>query len=231
MRRVTGEEIKKIIYSQKDEDYKNFNSSLIPGVDKHTVVGVRIPVLRTLAKRLVKEGDYSSFINTLPHELFEENCLHSLIISELKNADEVLLCLNNFLPYVDNWAVSDIISPNVFKKHKEKLLRQIHIWLKSSNTYTVRYAVSALMQYFLEDDFKDEYLNDVVNIASNEYYVNMMRAWFFQVALLKQYDATIGIFENGTLDKWTHNKAIQKCTESRRLTEEQKTYLKSLKRK
>lgn len=228
---MTGEEIKNFIFSQKDEDYKNFNSNLIPEVDKNTVVGVRIPMLRTFAKQIVKENDYSFFLNALPHELFEENCLHSLIISELKNTDEVLLCLNKFLPYVDNWAVSDIISPSVFKKHKEKLLCQIHMWLKSSHTYTIRYAVSALMQYFLEDDFKCEYLNDVVNIKSNEYYVNMMRAWFFQVALLKQYDATIGIFESGILDKWTHNKAIQKCTESRRMTDEQKTYLKSLKRK
>lgn len=228
---MTNEEIRAFLLSKKDDEFRDFNSSLIPNVDKITIIGVRVPILRKLAKQIVKENDYSSFLNALPHELFEENCLHSLVISELKNEDEVLQYLNKFLPYVDNWAVSDIISPLVFKKHKEKLLRQIHIWLKSSDTYTIRYAVSALMQYFLEDDFKGEYLNDVVNIKSNEYYVNMMRAWFFQVALLKQYDATIGIFESGILDKWTHNKAIQKCSESRRMTDEQKTYLKSLKRK
>lgn len=226
-----NEEIREFLFSQKDDAYRDFNAALIPNVNKDTVIGVRVPIIRKYAKQIVKENKYSSFVNALPHKLFEENCLHSLIVSELKDPSLVLEYLNAFLPYVDNWAVCDIISPGVFKKKKDELLKQIYVWLKSTHTYTLRYAVGALMRYFLDDDFKKEYLSDVANIKSEEYYVNMMRAWFFALAIAKQYNDTICIFENGVLDKWTHNKSIQKSVESFRVSPEHKAYLRSLKRK
>lgn len=226
-----NEEIREFLFSQKDDAYRDFNAALIPNVNKDTVIGVRVPIIRKYAKQIVKENKYSSFVNALPHKLFEENCLHSLIVSELKDPSLVLEYLNAFLPYMDNWAVCDIISPGVFKKKKDELLKQIYVWLKSTHTYTLRYAVGALMRYFLDDDFKKEYLSDVANIKSEEYYVNMMRAWFFALAIAKQYNDTICIFENGVLDKWTHNKSIQKSVESFRVSPEHKAYLRSLKRK
>ena len=228
---MTNEEIKAFLISWQDEEYRNFNSRLIPNVNKETVIGVRVPVIRKFAKQLVRENNYASFLKDLPHNLFEENCLHSLIVSELKDPTQVIECLNDFLPYVDNWAVCDIISPRVFIKNKTELLEQIHIWLKSKHTYALRYAIGALMQYFLDDDFKDEYLDLVVNVKSDEYYVNMMRAWYFATAVAKQYNSTIRVFESGAIDEWTHNKAIQKSSESFRVSSDHKAYLKSLKRK
>ena len=223
--------IRERLFQLQDMKYKEFQSRLIPTVDPDTVIGVRIPVMRKLTKELSGSEGIEEFISELPHKYYEENILHGLIIEKCRDFGRLVQLLDEFLPYVDNWAVCDIISPRVFIKNKTELLEQIHIWLKSKHTYALRYAIGALMQYFLDDDFKDEYLDLVVNVKSDEYYVNMMRAWYFATAVAKQYNSTIRVFESGVIDKWTHNKAIQKSSESFRVSSDHKAYLKSLKRK
>ena len=213
----------------QDKKYRDFQSKLIPNIDVESVIGVRTPDLRSYAKKLVKENNYSSFLEELPHKYFDENQLHAFIISEIKDYDECIKYLNKFLPYVDNWATCDQMSPKILKKHKEDLLTQIKIWIKSKETYKLRFGIGMLMQYYLDDDFKLEYLNLVSSIKSNEYYVNMMIAWYFATALTKQYEQAIKYIENQKLDTWTHNKIVQKAIESYRITSEKKEYLRSLK--
>lgn len=221
--------ITKELFNLQDKKYRDFQIKLIPTVDPENIIGVRTPELRGLAKRLVKENNYISFLEDLPHKYFDENQLHAFIISELKNYDLCISYINKFLPYIDNWATCDQMSPKVFKKHHDKLIESIKAWIKSKNTYTIRFGIGMLMQHFLDEDYKKEYLKLVLNIKSNEYYVNMMRAWFFATALAKEYDETITYIGNKKLDTWTHNKTIQKSIESYRITNEQKEYLKSLK--
>ena len=218
------------LFNLKDEKYKELQAKIIPNISSNSIIGVRTPLLRDLSKKLVKD-DYSLFLNDLPHKYFDENQLHAFTISLLKDYDECILYLNKFLPYVDNWATCDQMSPKVFKKNHFKLLDQIKVWIKSSKTYTIRFGIGMLMQHYLNDDFKLEYLEMVSSIKSDEYYVNMMIAWYFATALAKQYDSTIKIIEGKKLDVWTHNKTIQKAIESYRITVEQKEYLRSLKRK
>lgn len=221
--------IQKELFYMQDKEYRDFQVKLIPGSSIDKMIGVRTPELRKYAKKLVKENNYESFLNSLPHEYFDENQLHAFILSELKDYEECITAIKVFLPYVDNWATCDQMSPKVFKKHKEELLKEIKVWIKSKETYTIRFGIGMLMQYFLDEDFKKEYLDLVSKIKSKEYYVNMMIAWFFATALAKQYKETIPYIENNVLEKWTHNKTIQKAIESYRITEEQKEYLRSLK--
>lgn len=221
--------IKKELFKNQDKKYKDFTSNLIPNVNPKTIIGVRIPILRQLAKKIFKEDDYHKFINTLPHKYFEENCLHGFIIEKIKDYDECIKYLNEFLSYIDNWMVSDTLSPKVFIKHKEELLKEIKKWLKSKDTYTIRFAVSMLMSFYLDEDFKVEHLDLVCKIKSNEYYVNMMRAWYFATALAKQRNATMALIKSKKLDVWTHNKTIQKAIESYRISEKDKNYLRKLK--
>ena len=216
------------LFKSQDKKYRDLQIKTIPNVSPDTIIGVRTPELRNISKELVKE-DYSSFLNDLPHKYFDENQLHAFTISLLKDYDECVMYINKFLPYVDNWATCDQMSPKVFKKNTDKLLKQIKIWIKSNKTYTIRFGVGMLMKYYLGDNFKLDYLNMVSNIKSDEYYVNMMIAWFFATALAKQYDLVIKIIEDKKLDKWTHNKTIQKAIESYRITALQKEYLRSLK--
>ena len=223
--------IKDELFSMQDKKYRDFQAKLFPTLDSNIIIGVRTPDIKKLAKRLYKENNYKSFIEDLPHKYFDENQLHAFIISEIKDYDECILYINKFLPYVDNWATCDQLSPKVFKKNTSNLLNQIKKWVKSKHTYTIRFGIGILMQYFLDDEFKVEYLDMVCNIKSNEYYVNMMRAWYFATALAKQYDFVIPYIEQNKLDDWTHNKTIQKAIESYRITNEQKQYLKGLKRK
>ncbi len=223
--------IKDELFSMQDKKYRDFQAKLFPTLDSNIIIGVRTPDIKKLAKRLYKENNYKSFIEDLPHKYFDENQLHAFIISEIKDYDECILCINKFLPYVDNWATCDQLSPKIFKKNTSNLLKQIKIWVKSKYTYTIRFGIGILMQYFLDDEFKVEYLDMVCNIKSNEYYVNMMRAWYFATALAKQYDFVIPYIEQNKLDDWTHNKTIQKAIESYRITNERKQYLKGLKRK
>lgn len=215
----------------QDVKYREFNSKLIPNVDPKYVIGIRTPVLRKFAKEIAGSEEAETFLKCLPHTYHEENSLHGFLIELIKDYDRCVDALNQFLPYVNNWAVCDQMRPKVFKKHKAELLEQIKIWLGAEHLYTVRFAIEMLMTHFLDEDFSEEYLMWVAQIYSKEYYLNMMIAWYFATALAKQYDKTIPYLEEQRLEIWTHNKTIQKAVESYRITPEQKVYLKTLKRK
>lgn len=218
------------LFELQDKEYGEFQAKLTPGIEKNQIIGVRVPVVRKLAKEYIKDEESQEFLNTLPHEYYDENMLHGLLISEIKDYEKCIELIDKFLPYVDNWAVCDIMSPKVFKKNKDKLIIKIKEWLKSEHTYTCRFGVEMIMSHYLDEDFKEEYLEMVSKIHSEEYYVQMVIAWLFATALAKQWDATITYIENQKLDKWIHNKTIQKARESYRITDEQKEYLKGLKR-
>ena len=219
------------LFKLQDIKYRDFQVKLIPNYSIDIMIGVRTPDLRNYAKKLLKENKYKDFLEELPHKYFDENQLHAFIISEIKDYEKCIIYINKFLPYVDNWATCDQMSPKVFKKNKDKLIIEIMRWIKSKETYTVRFGIGMLMQYYLDDDFNPKYLEKVSKIKSKEYYVNMMIAWYFATALAKQYDDAIKYIEKNILDKWTHNKTIQKALESYRITPSQKEYLKRLKRK
>lgn len=223
------DEIREMLFAKQDTAYRDFQAKLIPTMDKETVIGVRTPELRKMAKQLAKREDISTFLGVLPHSYFEENQLHAFIIAERKDFAQCMEELTAFLPYVDNWATCDQMSPKVFKKHRQELLPYIREWIVSDETYTVRFGVGMLMTHFLDGDFDKTYPQMVSEIRSEEYYVNMMIAWYFATALAKQYEAVLPYIEEKKLDTWTHNKAIQKSVESSRIAPEQKAYLKSLK--
>ena len=222
-------EIQERLFELQDEKYRDFQVKLIPSVDPATVIGVRTPELRKLAKELAKRDDIDMFLDALPHDYFDENQLHAFILSGMKDYAGCMAGVCAFLPYVDNWATCDQMSPKAFSKNKDDLLVHIKDWLKSDRTYTIRFAAGMLMEHFLGDDFDAAYPELVAGISSDEYYVNMMRAWYFATALAKQYESIIPFIEEKKLDSWTHNKAIQKSVESYRITPEQKAYLKTLK--
>lgn len=222
--------IQKRLLELSDEKNADFSAKLTPGIDREKFLGVRIPASRKLAKEIIKENEHKDFLNNMPHKYYDENILHSILISEIKDYDECVKYINEFLPYVDNWAVCDIMSPKIFKSEHERLMSDILRWVNSDQTYTIRFGLKILMAHFLDNDFKKEYLEIPAKIKTNEYYINMMIAWFFATALAKQWDSTIVYIENGVLDKWVHNKTIQKARESYRITAEQKEYLKSLKK-
>ena len=224
--------IQKKLFELQDKKYAKFQSKLTPNVNPKLFIGVRVPECRKLAKDLNKnETDMvSGFLKKLPHKYYDENMLHGLLVSEIKEFDKCIDSLEAFLPYVDNWAVCDIMSPKCFKKHKSELLPFIKLWTKSSKEYTIRFGIEMLMSHFLDDDFRPELLKIVAAVHSDKYYVNMMIAWFFATALTKQWDSTISYIESGKLDQWVHNKTIQKARESYRISDEQKQYLFSLKR-
>ena len=224
-------EIQKELFSLQDKEYMKFLSKLTPNVPEDTIIGVRIPEIRKLAKKLVKNNEYEDFLKELPHKYYDENLLHGAIISENKDFENCIELLDNFLPFIDNWAVCDTISPKIFKKHKKELIEKIKEWSQSDKTYTCRFGVEMLMTHFLDEDFKKEYLEMVANIHSEEYYVKMVVAWFFATALAKQWDYAVIYLENNRLDVWVHNKTIQKARESLRILEDKKRYLKGLKRK
>ena len=222
-------EIQERLFELRDEKYRDFQVKLIPTVDPGSVIGVRTPELRKLAKELLKRDDTNAFLETLPHRYFDENQLHAFILSAMKDYERCMAGVCAFLPYIDNWATCDQLSPKVFAKNKEYLFAHIKEWLQSEETYTIRFGAGMLMEHFLGEDFDAAYPEMVAAIESDEYYVNMMRAWYFATALAKQYDSVLPFIEEQKLDKWTHNKAIQKSVESYRITPEQKAYLKSLK--
>lgn len=223
------EKIQARLLELQDLKYKNFNCKLIPTVNPDTVIGVRTPALRKLARELSKDPEIGEFLKILPHNYYEENNLHGFLIETIKDYDTVIRMLEEFLPYVDNWATCDLMSPKVFQKHLPELYGEIQRWLKSGRTYTVRFGIEMLMSFYLGNEFRPEILELVASVQSEEYYVRMMIAWFLATALVKQYDATLPMIENGRLEKWTHNKAIQKALESYRISEEQKIHLRSLK--
>ena len=223
------DEIREMLFAKQDTAYRDFQAKLIPTMDKETVIGVRTPELRKMAKQLAKREDISTFLGVLPHSYFEENQLHAFIIAERKDFAQCMEELTAFLPYVDNWATCDQMSPKVFKKHRQELLPYIREWIGSDETYTVRFGVGMLMTHFLDGDFDKTYPQMVSEIRSEEYYVNMMIAWYFATALAKQYEAVLPYIEEKRLETWTHNKAIQKAVESYRITPEQIKYLRGLK--
>lgn len=225
------ETITKRILELQDMEYREFTARQIPDIDKKRIVGVRLPQLRTLAKEIVREGKGDAVLTELPHYYTDENNLHALVLAELKDYDRTVAELDRFLPYVDNWATCDSMKPKTFKRNenKEKLLADIRRWLNSEHPFTIRFAISMLMTHFLDNDFREEYLDWVAAVDNEHYYVRMMVAWYFATALAKQYDATLPYLMARRLKKWTHNKAIQKATESLRITQEQKQLLRTLK--
>lgn len=214
----------------KDEKYADFQGKLTPTVPREKIIGVRVPLARSLAKKYAGTEEAQRFIEDLPHDYYDENMLHGLLISDIKDYDLCIREVDRFLPYVDNWAVCDIMSPKVFKKHKTELLEKIYEWSGSDEIYKCRFGIVMLMRYFLDEDFKPEYLEIPAGINSDEYYIQMAIAWFFATALAKQWDDTIVYFENNVLSTWVHNKSIQKSCESYRVTPEQKQYLRTLKK-
>ncbi len=220
------------LFELQDKQYAAFQSKLTPNIDPGDFIGVRVPACRKLAKELRKnETDaVKEFLTQLPHRYYDENMLHGILISDIQDFDACIEALECFLPYVDNWAVCDIMSPRCFRKHKKELLPIIMKWMASSEEYTIRFGIEMLMSHYLDDDFSPVYLERAAEIRSDKYYVNMMIAWYFATALAKQWDSTIPYIEADKLDEWVHNKTIQKARESYRITDEQKQYLSGLKR-
>lgn len=224
------EKVRRELLGMQDEKYRDFHSKLMPTVEKERVIGVRTPVLRKYARELAKNTEVEEFLRDLPHCYYEENNLHGFLLEQIKDYGRCLEEVERFLPFVDNWATCDAMSPKVFQRHVEELLEPIGRWLDSQETYTVRYGIGMLMRYYLDEKFQLEYPRKVAAIRSEEYYVNMMVAWYFATALAKQYEKILPFLERPCLDKWTHNKAVQKACESDRITLEQKSYLRTLRR-
>lgn len=222
--------IVKMLKEYEDLEYREFNSKLIPNISKDKIIGVRMPILRKIVKDIYMNDYIDEFLDELPHKYQEENILHGLILTlKYKDIDILLDKLDIFLPYVDNWAVTDVISPKLFKKYPEKVYDKIKIWINSREEYVIRFGVVSLLQFYLDDNFRIEELELVKDIRKDYFYVNMVIAWFYSFALIKQYDNTIKYFEDKVLDKWIHNKSIQKAIESYRISDERKEYLRSLK--
>ncbi|MBQ9967843.1 MAG: DNA alkylation repair protein [Oscillospiraceae bacterium] len=211
------------LFALQDLRYRDFNAGLLPTVDPRTIIGVRVPRLRALAKELRVED-----LGPLPHSYHEEDMLHAFCIEGIRSFDRCIAEVDAFLPYVDNWAVCDSLRPKCFRKHKAELSEHIERWLGAQHPYTVRFAIEMLMVHYLDEAFSERYPEMVASVCGNDYYVNMMIAWYFATALAKQYDAVIGYLQNGKLTPWVHNKTIQKAVESFRITEEQKYYLRTL---
>lgn len=226
---MTRDEIIQELFRQQDQGYRSFQAKLIPTVEPERIIGVRTPALRTMAKQLGKQANIQAFLDELPHYYFEENQLHAFIIGEERDFEKCMVETEKFLPYIDNWSTCDQMPPKTYKKHTDELLGYIRKWMVSDHTYTIRFAMGMLMRLYLDEKFQPEYLEMVASVRSDEYYVNMMIAWYFATALAKQYDATIPYIREQRLEPWTHNKAIQKAIESYRITPEQKEYLRTLK--
>lgn len=221
--------IRERLFTLRDEKYAEFQYKLIPTADPGQIIGVRVPEVRKLAKEYKKNPEIQSFYQELPHPYYDENMLHGILLSEMKDYERCIEEVERFLPYVDNWAVCDIMSPKVFKKNKDALLPKIREWSKSKQAYTCRFGLEMLMSFYLDEDFQKDYLEIPASVLSEEYYVNMMIAWFFATALAKQWDSTIPYLTERRLGVWVHNKTIQKAVESYRITAEQKEYLRMLK--
>ena len=226
---MTNEQIVKHLFSLQDKKFREFHLKLIPGIETDKVIGVRTPALRKFAKEIIKAGSGEEFLSSLPHYYYEENQLHSFILSEEKDFDICIKYVDEFLPYINNWATCDQLLPKDFKKQPQKLLPHINLWIESGETYKIRFAIGMLMQHFLDEFFEENFLQKVASVHSEEYYVKMMQAWYFATALAKQYESAVKYLEEKKLDSWTHNKTIQKAIESFRIPDERKEYLRTLK--
>ena len=223
-----AETVRGRLFALRDETNAAFMARLVPTLPPESVLGVRMPDCRALAKELCRMPDIGEFLTDLPHRYLDENNLHALILNEEKDCAAAVAAIDAFLPYVDNWATCDALRPKAFKKHPSALPDECRRWMRSGATYTVRFGIEMLMAHYLDEDFRPEYLEEVSIIKSKEYYVNMMIAWYFATALAKQYEAAISYIEQRRLDQWTHNKTIRKAIESCRITEERKAYLRTL---
>ena len=224
------EEIRSRLFDMQDIEFKKFQCKLIPGVNSDTVIGVRTPLLRKLAKEIFKSDDYEEFIRDLPHEYYEEVNLHGMIICMVSDYDEAIHEVNKLLPYVDNWATCDLLScKKAFKDNLDKLETDVKRWISSGDTYTIRFGIGVLLEFYLDDAFDLKYLEWVARVESDEYYIRMMKAWYFATALAKQYDEAIPYIENHRLEEWVHRKTIQKAKESFRVSDDTKAYLNTLK--
>ncbi len=227
-RREVIEKVQAELFEMQDPTYRDFHATLMPTIDKETVIGVRTPMLRAYAKNFGKTADAVTFLEVLPHKYYEENNLHGLLIEQIKDYPACIAAIERFLPYVDNWATCDMIALHTMKKHLDVFIQEVYRWMASDHPYIVRFGIGMLMRYYLDEQFKPEYPEKVAEIKSDEYYVNMMRAWYFATALAKQYDQILPYLEEKKLDTWTHNKTIQKAVESYRIAAEQKCYLRTL---
>lgn len=225
------DEIIRELFRLQDKDYALLQAKIIPNIASEKIIGVRTPALRTFAKTLYKDSDIEDFLSGVPHQYFDEDQLHAFVISLEKDFDRCIIRVDAFLPYIDNWATCDQLSPKVFGKHLSEVRSASYQWMASSHPYTIRFGIENFMRYFLDDEFALEYPEAISKIRSEEYYVNMMIAWYFATALAKQYDAVLPYLENKKLAPWVHNKTIQKAVESYRVTDEHKAYLKTLKTK
>ena len=221
--------IREKLFTFEDPKYRDFQSKLVPNIEKETIIGVRTPDMKKIAKEFAKEESTKDFLKDVPHKYYEENLVHIFILSMIKDFDECVKGLEAFFPYIDCWPVCDQSSPGIFKKNHEKVLPLVKKWIDSDHVYTSRYGMRILMNEFLGDDFKPEYLSWVASKKGDDYYLKMMVAWYFATALAKQYDESVKVIERKELDPWTHNKAIQKACESFRVSDEHKEYLKTLK--
>lgn len=226
------DKIKSELLNLQDKSYKEFHSKLMPTINPDSIIGIRVPVLRNYTKTLFNENslqELNPFLKNLPHEFYEENNIHAFLIEKITNFEECIIYIEEFLPFVDNWATCDMMNPKIFKKYPNKLLDKIYQWINSDSVYTIRFGIGMLMRFFLDENFETKYLDLVSSVKSDEYYINMMRAWFFATALAKQYEQTFIYIKNYSLDKWTHNKTIQKANESFRIAKAQKEELKKYK--
>ena len=223
-------QIQEILFKYQDKQYGDFSAKLVPTLPREAFIGVRSPSYKNIIREIaaLPESVKEDFLTDLPHKYHEENCLQIALINKIKNYDECITALEQFLPYINSWAISDGLNPPILKKNRHQLLPKLEQWIRDDATYTKRVGMLLLMKYFLDDDYKPEYLELPASIRSNEYYVNMMTAWLFAEALVKQWDTAISFIQNHKLDTWTHNKTIQKACESFRVTPEHKEYLKSL---
>ena len=221
-------EIRKQLFSAVDREYRNFSSRIIPSVDISKIIGVRVPFLRSMAKKIALSASADDYLNSCSHEYHEENMLCALLISRIGNYEKALKAVNDFLPYVDNWAVCDCLNPSVFSKNKALLRPCVEKWISSQDVYTVRFGMGMAMRYFLDSDFDIQLMEIISEIRSDEYYINMMISWYFATALSKNWEVAIGYIVHHKLDAWCEKKTIQKAIESFRITPEQKAYLKTL---
>ena len=222
-------DVQKRLFEMQDAEYRDFHAKLVPTMEKTKFIGIRTPMLRKFAKKFGKTEESEIFLQVLPHQYYEENNLHGLLIEQIRDYDKCLEELERFLPFIDNWATCDLLAVKTVKNHLDLYISEVYRWMESDQPYTIRFGVNMLMKYYLGDNFKIEYPEKVAAIRSEEYYVNMVRAWYFATALAKQYEQILPFLEERRMDLWTHNKTIQKAIESYRITSEQKEYLRTLK--
>ena len=221
-------DVQKRLFEMQDAEYRDFHAKLVPTMEKTKFIGIRTPMLRKFAKKFGKTEESEIFLQVLPHQYYEENNLHGLLIEQIRDYDKCLEELERFLPFIDNWATCDLLALHMMKKHRDIFIREVFRWIESDQPYTIRFGISMLMRHYLDEEFKTEYPEKVAAIRSEEYYVNMMRAWYFATALAKQYEKVLPFLEKRQMDVWTHTKTIQKAIESYRITSEQKEYLRTL---